>query len=73
MTKLKYFYTNLPSTGSKHEELQATLLLESCDLITIAETLQEDSHNWSSLFLDVKRSCFPRVRKQARKAGGKHG
>jgi len=36
--QMKRLYTNAHGMGNKQEELEATVLLESCDLIAITET-----------------------------------
>jgi len=43
---MKCLYTNAHSMGSKQEELEATVLLESYDLVAITETRWDESHDW---------------------------
>jgi len=45
--QMKCLYMNTHSVGKKQEELEATMLLESCDLIALNETWWVESHNWS--------------------------
>ena len=45
--ELKCLYTNAHSMGNKQEELEATVLLESYDLVAITETWWDKSHDWS--------------------------
>jgi len=45
--QLKYLYTNAHSMGNKQEELEATVLLESYDLVSITETWWDQCHDWS--------------------------
>ncbi|XP_009325945.1 PREDICTED: calcium-activated potassium channel subunit beta-4 [Pygoscelis adeliae] len=44
---VKCLYTNACSTGNEQEELGATVLLESYDLVAITETWWNKSHDWS--------------------------
>ena len=46
--KRKCLYTNACSMSNKQEELEATVLLESYDLVAIPETWWEESHDWSA-------------------------
>jgi len=46
-TQMKCLYTNAHSMGNKQEELEATMLLESCDLIALTETWWDESRDWS--------------------------
>jgi len=46
--QLKCLYTNAHSMGKKQEELEATTLLESYDLVAITETWWDKSHDWSA-------------------------
>ncbi|KAK4830595.1 hypothetical protein QYF61_012021 [Mycteria americana] len=46
--QLKCLYTNAGSMGNKHEELEATVLLESYDLVAITESWWDESHDWSA-------------------------
>lgn len=43
--QLRCFYTNACSMSSKQEELEATFLLESYDLVAYTETWQNESHD----------------------------
>ena len=45
--QLKCLYTNARSVGNKEEELEATMLLESNDLVAITETCWNESHDRS--------------------------
>jgi len=45
--QMKCLYTNAHSVGNKQEELEATVLLESYDLIALTETWWDESHDWS--------------------------
>ncbi|PKU36737.1 nipped-b-like protein [Limosa lapponica baueri] len=45
--QLKCLYTNARSTGNKQEELEATMLLESYDIVAITETWWDESYNWN--------------------------
>ena len=44
--QMKCLYVNAHSMGNKQEELEATVLLESYDLIAITETWWDESHDW---------------------------
>ena len=65
--QLKCLYTNARSMGNKQEELEATVLLESYDLVAITETWWDKSHDWSAA-IDGYR-LFRRDR-QGRRGGG---
>ena len=65
--KLKCLYTNAHSMGNKRDKLEATVLLESYDLIAITETWCNESHDWSAA-TDGYR-LFRRDR-QGRRGGG---
>ena len=43
---MKCLYMNICRTGNKQEELEATMLLESYDLIALTETWWDESHDW---------------------------
>jgi len=45
--QMKCLCTNACSMGNKHEELEATVLLESYDLIALIETWWKESRDWS--------------------------
>ncbi|KAK4810861.1 hypothetical protein QYF61_008833 [Mycteria americana] len=45
--QMKCLYTNADSMGNKQEELEATMLLESYDLVAVTETWWDKSHDWS--------------------------
>jgi len=45
---LKCLYTNARSMGNKQEELEATVPLESYDLVAITKTWWDESHDWSA-------------------------
>jgi len=45
--QMKCLYMNAHSTGNKQEELEATMLLESYDVIAITETWWEESRDWN--------------------------
>ena len=45
--QLKRLYPNAHSMGNKQEELEATVLLESYDLVAITETWWDKSHGWN--------------------------
>lgn len=45
--QLKCLYTNACSMGNKQEELEATMLLESYNLVAITETWWDKSCGWS--------------------------
>ena len=45
--QLKCLYTNSDSMGNK-QEIEATMLLESYDLIAITETWWDESHDWNA-------------------------
>ncbi|KAM6317632.1 forkhead box protein J1 [Podargus strigoides] len=45
--QLKCLYSSPRSTGNKQEELEATVLLESYNIVAIPETWWDDSHAWS--------------------------
>jgi len=45
--QMKCLYMNAGSTGNKQEELEATVLLESYDLIAVTETWWDESRGWS--------------------------
>jgi len=59
--QLKCLYTNARSTGNKQEELAATMLLESYDLVALTKTWWDKSHDWSAA-ISVQKG-------QARKEG----
>ena len=65
--QMKCLYTNACSMGNKHKELEATVLLESYDLIALTETWWDESHDWS-VAIDGYR-LFRRDR-QGRSGGG---
>jgi len=64
---MKCLYMNTRSTGNKHEELEATMLLESYDLIALTETWWDEFHDWS-VAIDSHR-LFRRDR-QGKSGGG---
>jgi len=43
--QMKCLYTNTHSMGNKQEELEATVLLESHNLIALIETWWDESHD----------------------------
>jgi len=45
--QMKYLYMNAHSMGKKREEMEATGLLESYNLIALTETWWHESHYWS--------------------------
>ena len=45
---LKCLYSNARSMGNKQEKMEATVHLESYDLIANTETWWDESHNWSA-------------------------
>jgi len=45
--QMKCLYTNARSMGNKQEEMEATVLLKSYDLVAITETWWDKSHDWS--------------------------
>ncbi|KAK4806137.1 hypothetical protein QYF61_001060 [Mycteria americana] len=65
--QMKCLYTNAHSIGNKQEELEATVLLESYDLVAITETWWDESHDWSAA-IDGYRLF--RREKQGRRGGG---
>ncbi|PKU34913.1 hypothetical protein llap_14785 [Limosa lapponica baueri] len=46
--QMKCLYTNARSMGNKQEELEATMLLESYDIVAINETWLDESYDWTS-------------------------
>ena len=64
--QLECLYTNAHSTGNKQEELEATMLLESYNLVAIIETWWDESHDWSAAIGGYK--LFRRDR-QGRRGG----
>jgi len=46
--QLKCLISNAHSMGNKQEEWEATMLLESYDLVTLTETFWDESHDWSA-------------------------
>lgn len=44
--QLKCLYTNACSMGNKQEEVEATMLLESCDLVAVTETWWDEFHDY---------------------------
>lgn len=48
--QLRCFYTNECSMSDKQEELEATLLLESYDLVALIETWWNESRDWTAPF-----------------------
>ncbi|KAK4807081.1 hypothetical protein QYF61_018422 [Mycteria americana] len=65
--QLKCLHTNACSMGNKQEELEATMLLESYDLVAITETWWDESHDWSAAINGYR--LFRRDR-QGRRGGG---
>jgi len=65
--QMKCLYTNACSMGNKKEELEATMLLESYDLIAIIETWWDESHDWTTA-IDGYRVL--RKDRQAKRARG---
>ncbi|PKU40284.1 glycerol kinase [Limosa lapponica baueri] len=65
--QLKCLYTNERSLGNKQEELEATVLLESYDIVAITETWWYESYDWSVAIEGYK--LFRRDR-QGRRGGG---
>jgi len=47
-TRMKCLYMNAHSVGNKQEELEATVMLESYDLIALTETWWDESHDSSA-------------------------
>ena len=45
--QLKCLYTNARSMGNKQEELEAAVLLESYNLVTLTEMWWDESHDWT--------------------------
>ena len=43
---MKCLYTNTCNMGNKQKELEAMVLLESCDLLAHIETWWDESHHW---------------------------
>jgi len=43
--QMKCLYTNAHSMENKQDELEVTMLLESCDLIVLTETWWDESHD----------------------------
>jgi len=43
--QLKCLYTNARSRGNQQEQLEATVLLESYNLIVVSETQWDESHS----------------------------
>jgi len=50
--QLQCLYTNAHSMDNKQEELEATVLLESFDLVAIIETWWDEWHDWSAAIDD---------------------
>jgi len=46
--QLKCLYINAHSMGNKQEELEATMLLESYNLVAITETWWDKTHDWNA-------------------------
>ena len=46
--QLKCLYDNAHGLGNKQKELETLMHLESCDLVAIPETRQDDPHHWST-------------------------
>ncbi|PKU38486.1 nipped-b-like protein [Limosa lapponica baueri] len=65
--QLKCLYTNAHSMGNKQEELEATMLLESYDIVAITETWWDEPYDWSVAVEGYK--LFRRDR-QGRRGGG---
>jgi len=63
----KCLYTDAHSMSIKEEELEATMLLESCDLVATTETWWDKSHDWSGA-IDGYR-LFKRDRQRRRGRG----
>ncbi|PKU28821.1 glycerol kinase [Limosa lapponica baueri] len=64
--QLKCLYTNAHSVGNKWKELEATMLLESYDIVAITETWWEESYDWS---VAIHNKLFRRDRR-GRRGGG---
>lgn len=65
--QLKCLYMNTNSLGNKQKELEATMLLEKCDVVGITEAWWDDSHDWS-----VPTGGYKLIRRdrQGRRGGG---
>lgn len=46
--QLKCLYTKAGSKGNRQKELEATVLLEICDLAATTGTWWDESHDWSA-------------------------
>jgi len=53
--------------GNKQEELEAIVLLESCNLIALIETWWDESHDWSMVINGYR--LFRRERQEKRGGG----
>ena len=49
IAQLKCVYTNTHSKGNKQEELEAIIQQDSYDLVAIAETWWDNSHDWHAV------------------------
>ncbi|KAK4810175.1 hypothetical protein QYF61_010948 [Mycteria americana] len=65
--QLQCLYTSARSMGNKQEELEATVLLDSYDLVAITETWWDESHDWSAAINGYR--LFRRVRRGRRGRG----
>jgi len=66
-TQMKCPYMNTHSMGNKQEDLEATMLLESYDLIALTETWWDESHDWSVV---IDRYRLFRRDRQGKRGGG---
>jgi len=60
--KLKCLYANVHIKGNKQEELEATMLLERCDLTATAETWWDES--MTGVWLSMTTGCSERTGKE---------
>ncbi|KAJ7418347.1 nipped-b-like protein [Pitangus sulphuratus] len=65
--QLRRLYTNAHSMNNEQGELEASMLLESYDLVAITEARQDESHDWS-VTIDGYR-LFRRDRGERRDGG----
>jgi len=65
--QMKCLYMNPCSMGNEQEDVKATMLLESHDLISLTETWWDESHDWS---IDIDGHRLFRRDSQEKSGGG---
>ena len=52
--QMRCLHTNACNMGNKQEELEATMLLESYDLIALTQTWWHEFHDWTAAINDYR-------------------